>query len=98
MCRLCEEPHTARRHREIVSVSGITFAGEEIRQSATIGIQFHRMGTAMTNSFLAAVRSTLSTIDAGIARVILLFWISTLQEQRRHERRLRSAAPVVNLL
>jgi len=52
----------------------------------------------MTNSFLAAVRTTLSTLDAGIARVILLFWTSTLQEQRRHERRLRSAAPVVNLL
>ena len=52
----------------------------------------------MTNNFLAAVRSTLSIIDAGIARVILLFWISTLQEQRRHERRLRTGAAVVNLL
>jgi hypothetical protein len=41
----------------------------------------------MISSFLAAVRSTLSTIDAGIARVILLFWISTLQQQRRHGRR-----------
>jgi len=86
MCRLCEEPHTARCHREIVSVSGITFAGEEIRQSATIGIQFHRMGTAMTNSFLTAVRSTLSTIDAGITRVILLLWVSTLLDHRRHGR------------
>jgi len=98
MYRLCEEPHTAGRHREIVCVSGITFAGAEMRQSPTIGIQFHRMGTVMTNNFLAAVRSTLSIIDAGIARVILLFWISTLQEQRRHERRLRTGAAVVNLL
>jgi hypothetical protein len=41
---------------------------------------------AMISSFLAAVRSTHSTIDAGIARVILLFWISTLRGQRRHGR------------
>jgi hypothetical protein len=47
----------------------------------------HRTGTTMISSFLAAVRSTLSTIDAGIARVILLFWISTLQQHRRHGRR-----------
>jgi hypothetical protein len=40
----------------------------------------------MISSFLAAVRSILSTIDAGIARVILLFWISTLRGQRRYGR------------
>ncbi len=40
----------------------------------------------MISSFPEAVRSILSTIDAGIARVILLLWISTLQQQRGHGR------------
>jgi hypothetical protein len=49
-------------------------------------INFTEWGRAMTNSFQAAVRSTLSTIDAGIARIILLFWVSTLLDHRRHGR------------
>jgi hypothetical protein len=40
----------------------------------------------MISSFLAAVGRILAAIDAGIARVILLFWISTLRRQRRHGR------------
>jgi hypothetical protein len=47
---------------------------------------FIEWGTAMTHSFQAAVRNTLSTIDAGITRVILLFWVSTLLDHRRHGR------------
>lgn len=43
------------------------------------------MGTAMSNIF-RLVEPALSTIDTVIARAILLFWVSTLQQQRRHRR------------
>jgi hypothetical protein len=44
------------------------------------------MGAAMISIFLAAVRFGLVIVDAGIARIILRFWISTLLAQRRHGR------------
>ncbi len=44
-----------------------------------------RMEIAMSKIF-TAVKPALSAIDAVITRMILRFWISTLQAQRRHER------------
>ncbi len=46
------------------------------------------MGSAMSNIFMA-VKPALSAIDAVMTRAILLFWISTLQELRRHGRELQ---------
>lgn len=42
----------------------------------------------MSNIF-TAVKPALQAIDAVITRVILLFWISTLQAQLRHGRELQ---------
>ena len=41
----------------------------------------------MSNIF-TAVKPALTAIDAVITRTILLFWISTLQQQLRHGREL----------
>jgi hypothetical protein len=46
------------------------------------------MSTAMSNIF-AAIRPALPAIDAIITRVILRFWIATLQAQLRHGRELQ---------
>ena len=43
------------------------------------------MEIAMSKLF-TAVRPALLAIDAAITRAILLFWVSTLQAQLRHER------------
>jgi hypothetical protein len=42
----------------------------------------------MSNIFMA-VRLALSAIDTALARTILLFWVSTLEAQLRHERELQ---------
>jgi hypothetical protein len=44
------------------------------------------MGAAMISIVLSTVRFGLVILDAGIARIILRFWISTLVAQRRHGR------------
>ncbi len=38
------------------------------------------------SKILTAIQPALRAIDAVIARVILRFWMSTLQAQLRHER------------